>query len=255
MKKYFVKVFASSLLVSAIFLSCKSTEKSEELSSPISLETSDYSVGQQEIIAADNRTTTEKIFNMGKYEKVEESSIFVKNTRGKPAQRISYNIYKPGTAYAGYLVRYDTARYAIYFTASERARLRNAITQYAKDFEDHKLDKSLKKKVIRKSYGSITGYEEFGLAEIVMNGSGRPKIDLGYEFIGASPYFCISVNSTDNFAEHINTSADKTVISQRYYFTLAQSAALKAFLEEENLAKVMAGSETSSVKVETGDIY
>lgn len=238
------------------FFSCSSTKnqdsdmESEPAGTPIAIkrpaaseageeskpyEGSPYDKGDHysdEKIKGGYKTLGEQILGTKKYEKYDEVTIYLSSTLGRVITRYGNFIYKPHTDMAGFIVRYDTSLYAFYLAKSERKALRFAVEQYLKDFDERNLDRNQKKP--ERVYGTVGGYEEFGLVEMQMKNRSKPKVHFGYKFIKKSPFFCIYVVRSDNITDDPDNQCKQSV-DQKYYFTKAQAQALAEFLSDENI--------------------
>ncbi|MBR1723017.1 MAG: hypothetical protein IJ727_11140 [Treponema sp.] len=180
-------------------------------------------------VKSKNEGFFEKLFDFKKFEKYDSTNVFLK--KGK--KRVCTFVHKPDTDLGGFLVRYDTSSYACFLAQNERNALINAINQYFDDFDNKKLDKSMKKS--ERVYGQVGGYEEFGVTESMMTSYSKPKVYFGYKFLGKSPYFAIFVLRSPNLNEDLGSNRPPQSVDQKYYFTKAQAQKLADFLSDENI--------------------
>lgn len=184
----------------------------------------------------EERSRLERAFNLNKFQKIEPISLYVKNTFGKMVRKDGNLIHRAGTDIGGFVCYYDTSSYAVQFAGEARSKLRAAVEQYLRDFDEKKLSRSEKKTF--RAYGQCDAYEDFGVIEGMMKDWSRPRVDLGYVFLKGNPYFCVRVPPHKNLNATTGNEYDRlreTVIEQRYYFTRAQAGRLADFLSDENI--------------------
>jgi hypothetical protein len=85
----------------------------------------------------------------------------------------------------------------------------------------------------RRAYGRFKTRTEWGVLPFMLNYAANPQVDLGYTFIGETPYFTI----TQYEAEHIGADSNNRAESLRIslYLTPQWAAALAAQFTEEAL--------------------
>lgn len=239
-------IFIISVLIS--LLSCKSTQikgdtyDSEE-AVPIKIEGTQRKTSKPNIDEIDpynedkirgDRKFFEQLLNAEKYEKITNSSLYVKSVIGSMSDRKITLIYKPGTDMAGFLVRYDTSLYTFYMAKQDRALFINAVEKYFSDFENKTLERKGKRKT-EMAYGNATCFQEFGIVEAMMNDYAKPKATLGYSFSNGSPFFVLTVKSAKNLNKDRSQDEISQTIEQKYYFTKEQAKTFADFMSDENV--------------------
>lgn len=103
---------------------------------------------------------------------------------------------RDGRELAGILVYANNAWNNVYFDKNDLPLIRQAAQEYFADFDAMKLKKGNKKSI--KKYGTISCFVEWGSDKKSIDRFCDTKADIGYVFVKAAPYFCVSVYPTKN---------------------------------------------------------
>ena len=264
--KHSIFLSAAALSLAATFISCASSKKieadsygeaNEEQVTAISINAQQKKLDgdhySPEKLAGNDRSFGEKLFNLNKYTKLQNFSLYAKPVLGGLGTRKGVLIYREGTDIAGFECYYDSCAYAVQFATAERKALIKAFEQYQKDFDEKKLDRKDSKS--RQAYGFVGGYEDFGNISASMQYYCKPKVYFGYNFVSAIPYFCIYVKKAENLAvDQKKEGGFKETVDQSYYFTKAQAKVLCDFLSEENINSLREGT-TVPPELQESDTY
>ena len=204
-------IFLAACTIAATLISCASSkevasdaygdnqeEQATQISIPKDKKAQDGDHYSEERLSGSKRSFGQKLFNLNKYEKLDEFTLYAKPTLGGFGIRKATLIYREGTDIAGFECYYDSCAYAVQFAEAERNALIQAFEQYKKDFDEKKLDRKDSKS--RQTYGFVGGYEDFGNISASMMYYCKPRVYFGYNFIKGNPYFCIYVKKAENLA-------------------------------------------------------
>lgn len=263
--KHSIFLAAAACTLAASFISCASSKQiaadaydtDEEQVTQIAVKPSQKKLDgdhySEEKLSGSNRSFGQKLFNLNKYEKIDNFTLYAKPTLGGFGTRKGSLIYREGTDIAGFECYYDSCAYAVQFAQAERNALISAFERYKKDFDEKKLKRKDSKS--RQAYGFVGGYEDFGNIEASMMYYCKPKVYFGYNFIDGNPYFCIYVKKAENLAvDQKKEGGFKETIDQSYYFTKAQATVLTEFLSDENISALQ-GETTVPVEMQQSDSY
>ncbi len=142
-------------------------------------------------------------------------------------------LYYPDTNTVGLLFKNGLTKTKIRMDKDARDALINAVNAYKDDFENHRLDRKMKK--VKEVYGAARVKLEWG--PVFYNYWSDPKVIFGYQFVGKSVYFCAKV-----LASKSEMKADDVVIqngSILIYMKRSQADELVQALSEENISEVL----------------
>ena len=264
--KHSIFLATAAFTLAATFLSCASSKKleSDSYGEEEEVQVSQISVNQSQKkldgdpyrpakLSGSDRTFGQKLFNLNKYAKLDNFTLYAKPVLGGLGTRKGTLIYREGTDIAGFECYYDSCAYAVQFAKAERNALIKAFERYKKDFDEKKLDRKDSKS--RQAYGFVGGYEDFGNISASMQYYCKPKIYFGYNFVSGNPYFCIYVKKAENLAvDQKKEGGFKETVDQSYYFTKAQATVLCDFLSDENINALKAGT-TVPAELQENDNY
>ncbi len=148
--------------------------------------------------------------------------------------------YTEGTVYynsslkmAGFKANYYHQIYYIFMNESSRKKIKENVSQYLKDFEEHSL---LKKGKTYKAYGKEPIRLEWGTIPSMIDAYGNGQLQSGYRFYKNSPYFTLTVWPVKNLEKNKAAGSAKSIKIQ-YFFTKKQAENLANLLSNENLAE------------------
>lgn len=148
-------------------------------------------------------------------------------------------VIEPKTRKAGLQVYYQSAYFDFLFDENNIALISEALEQYLKDFEDHKLIKNQTAKT-RKIYNKKGKCRtEWGSVRNMMNYFGDSQFHLGYEFKDGSPYFCIIVKDCKNLAQDLGSNIPEKSVEVQLYFTKAEAKTLVKSLSRERVKQLI----------------
>lgn len=132
--------------------------------------------------------------------------------------------------------RYQTVIYRQYWDRAGRDQFIAAVHQYHADFEARNL--SLKASKSRTAYGSTSARAEWGQFAFSVNACSYPRMDLGYQFKGNSPYFTVVQREA---RDTIMPAADDSRMSLQItaYFTRSMADKVAALFDPAYLAAVL----------------
>lgn len=127
---------------------------------------------------------------------------------------------RDGRELAGILVYANNAWNKIYFNKSDLQIIQQAAQNYFADFDSMKLKKGKKNSI--KKYGTVPCFVEWGSDKKSIDRFCDTKADLGYVFVKAAPYFCVSVHPAKNQNAAQSSPAYQTFEKLNLLFTKSQ---------------------------------
>ncbi len=127
---------------------------------------------------------------------------------------------RDGQKFAGVLVYANNAWNKIYFNIDDLQTIKQAAQNYFGDFDSMKLKKGKKNSI--KKYGTVPCFVEWGSDKKTIDRFCDTKADLGYVFVKAAPYFCVSVHPAKNQNAAQSSPAYQTFEKLSLLFTKSQ---------------------------------
>ncbi|MBQ2207389.1 MAG: hypothetical protein II413_09290 [Treponema sp.] len=130
--KHSIFLAAAACTLAATFISCASSkgitadayDTEEEQVTQIAVNPSQKKLDgdhySPEKLSGSNRSFGQKLFNLNKYEKIDNFTLYAKPTLGGFGTRKGSLIYREGTDIAGFECYYDSCAYAVQFAQAER---------------------------------------------------------------------------------------------------------------------------------------
>jgi hypothetical protein len=161
-------------------------------------------------------------------------------------------VFDPRTDTVYLQFTYETLTIRQFWDNQNRRKFTAALEQYARDFENRKLTEKNSK--TRTAYGSTTGKTEWGQFSFTINSRSYPKMELGYQFKGKSPYFTVVQREAP---DTISGDEDRNSLRITSYFTKAQAAELAGIFDQEYLLGRLEAEGISLAEKETteADVY
>jgi hypothetical protein len=147
-------------------------------------------------------------------------------------------VYLPSPDRAYLEFPYETLTCRQYWDLPARELFRTAVEAYGMDLDRGGPARQTAARE-RRAYGRFTTRTEWGVFPFMVNYAARPQVDLGYTFIGETPYFTL----TQYGAESQGTTPENRAASPRIslYFTREWAEALALRFTAEALASLPAG--------------
>lgn len=171
--------------------------------------------------------------NKGKYIYTDESSCYSKNLTGQLKQFSAQIIIDPENANAGFMAKNQGIYYMIFMDKANRKLLKKSMEKYLSDFSNKKLDRKYKKSY--RAYDKLKITLRWGTVKTSTPNNGTGNANCGYEFVGKSPYFTITVPELYNKFSEDSSAANLSSQHIKYYFTKAQISAIVEMLEEDKI--------------------
>ena len=169
---------------------------------------------------------------------LDQCTLSQKTVGGKLKLEDAIIIYNIETGFVGFSANYQVGTYHVLFNEATRKVFRAAVTSYLADFEDKKLVRNTKKTY--KTYGECPTTIHWSTFTKQLVNRANSKVQFGYEFRNNSPFFSITVLSSENIAHKNLRSTITTNVPLHFYFTKAQASQMAELLSEEKIDEALA---------------
>lgn len=161
-----------------------------------------------------------------------------KTVTGKLKLEDAIIIYNIETGLIGFSANYQVGTYHVLFNEATRKVFRTAVANYLANFENKTLIRNTKKTY--KTYGECPTKIHWSTFTKQLVNHANSKVQFGYEFRNGSPFFSITVLSSENIAHEKSRSTIETNVPLHFYFTKAQASQMAELLSEEKIDEALA---------------